>query len=357
MSAVYLFSALYHLPESVVTPFHFSDVNYIWIRESLGVGPHRFPYLDYNLEYPPIIGLVIWAASSFRSRVCYHYATAVLQYPFALMTAISLYLTCRVKEIDVGRIFLWCILTLSMIWFVYYSWDIVAIGFMAAAIYFRIVNRNKMSSLFLGLGAAAKILPIFLLPVFMQEEKRWAERFLVAGIALGVVLVFNLPLMVCNFSGWLWTYAHTAFWVNEDSFWLYVFGPYETFLSRVGSALLFLSFVFVVLISKRSFFQKCWAMMASFLSSTYIFPPQFTLYLLPLFTLVPAASLPFFYILDIANVSIMILWFRQYGVYTAGPMDPASPVQWIASFRQLLLMFLLIKFLLQRKQEGAQTRN
>ena len=99
---------------------------------------------------------------------------------------------------------------------------------------------------------------------------------------------------------------------------------------------------------QKGFFEKCWAMMASFLSSTYIFPPQFSLFLLPLFTLVPAVSLPLFYILDLANVSIIILWFNQYGVYPAGPMDPASPVQWIASFRQLLLMFLLIKFLFQR---------
>jgi len=348
MSAVYLFSAVYHFPESVVTPSHYSDINYIWFRESLGVGPHKFPYLDYNLEYPPIIGLVIWVASFFRSQVYYHYVTAVLQYPFALMTVISLYLTCRVKEIDISRIFVWCILTLSMIWFVYYSWDIIAIGFMAASIYFRAVNRTKTSSLFLGLGAAAKIMPIFLLPVFMQEEKKWTERFLVAGIALGGILAFNLPFMVCNFSSWLWTYTHTARWVNEDSFWLYVFGPYETYLSRVGSALLFYFFIIVVLTSKGSFFHKCWAMMASFLSSTYMFPPQFCLFLLPLFTLVPAVSLPLFYIFDLANVSIIILWFNQYGIYPAGPIDPASPVQWIASFRQLLLMFLLIKFLFPR---------
>jgi len=264
------------------------------------------------------------------------------------MTVISLYLTCRVKEIDISRIFVWCILTLSMIWFVYYSWDIIAIGFMAASIYFRAVNRTKTSSLFLGLGAAAKIMPIFLLPVFMQEEKKWTERFLVAGIALGGILAFNLPFMVCNFSSWLWTYTHTARWVNEDSFWLYVFGPYETYLSRVGSALLFYFFIIVVLTSKGSFFHKCWAMMASFLSSTYMFPPQFCLFLLPLFTLVPAVSLPLFYIFDLANVSIIILWFNQYGIYPAGPIDPASPVQWIASFRQLLLMFLLIKFLFPR---------
>ena len=210
MSAVYLFSAVYHFPESVVTPSHYSDINYIWFRGSLGVGPHKFPYLDYNLEYPPIIGLVIWVASSFRNQVYYHYATAILQYPFALMTVTSLYLTCRVKEINISQVFVWCILSLSMIWFVYYSWDIIAIGFMAASIYFRAVNRTKISSLFLGLGTATKILPIFLLPVFMQEEKRWAGRFLVAGIALGIFLVFNLPFMVCNFDGWLEIYAHTA---------------------------------------------------------------------------------------------------------------------------------------------------
>jgi len=41
-----------------------------------------------------------------------------------------------------------------------------------------------------------------------------------------------------------------------------------------GTALLFFFFIIMVLISKRGFFQKCWAMMASFLSGTYIFPDQ-----------------------------------------------------------------------------------
>lgn len=343
MTAVYFFCVFYHLPSSVVTPSHYSDINFIF--QDRGVGPNRVPYVDYNLEYPPIIGLIVWAAGSFGSEVSYHYATAALLYPFALMTVISLYLTCKAKKIDINRIFIWCILALSMIWFVYYSWDIVAVGFMCAAIYFRVTNRTKMSSLFLGLGAAAKLIPLFLLPVFMQQEKKWIKRFQVAGIVLGFFLIFNLPFMILNFDGWLWIYSHTALWGLENVYWLYLFGPAETFLPKVGFGLLLLFFTIVIWRRKMGFLQKCWAMMAAFLASTYMFPPQFSLFLLPLLVLVPAMSLPFFYTFELANVSIIIFWFNQYGVYPGGPLDPASPVQWISTFRQLLLLLLLAKFL------------
>jgi len=350
MSAIYFFCALCHFPSSVVTPSHYSDIGSIFSNR--GVGPNKVPYVDYNLEYPPITGLIIWAAGSFGSEVSYYCATAALMYPFVLMTVISLYLTCKAKKIDINRIFIWCILALSMIWFVYYSWDIVAIGFMCAAIYFRVTNRTKMSSLFLGLGAAAKLIPIFLLPVFMLQEKKWTKRFQVAGIALGVFLIFNLPFMIWNFNGWLWIYSHTASWGLENVFWLYLFGPSETFLPKVGFGLLLLFFTIVILRRKMGFLPKCWAMMAAFLASTYMFPPQFSLFLLPFFTLVSVVSLPIFYIFEAANVSIIIFWFNQY--YPGGALNPASPVQWISTFRQLLLMFLLIKFLFPKflKRKG-----
>jgi len=174
-------------------------------------------------------------------------------YPFALMTVISLYLTCKAKKMGTNQILVWCILTLSMIWFVYYNWDIVAIGFTAAAIYFRAVNRTKLSGLFLGLGTATKLVPIILLPVFMQEEKKWTKRFQVAAITLGTFLVFNLPFIICNFNNWFEIYAHTARWGIEDAFWLYVFGPSGASLSKVSFALLFLFFTIVVLTRKMGF--------------------------------------------------------------------------------------------------------
>ncbi|MGC8817431.1 MAG: glycosyltransferase 87 family protein [Candidatus Hadarchaeum sp.] len=102
------------------------------------------------------------------------------------MTVISLYLTCKAKKIDTNRILLFCVLTLSMIWFVYYNWVIVAVGFMTAAIYFWLRKRAKLSSVFLGLGAAAKLIPLVLLPVFMQQGRGGARRFQIAGITLGV---------------------------------------------------------------------------------------------------------------------------------------------------------------------------
>jgi uncharacterized membrane protein len=104
------------------------------------------------------------------------------------------------------------------------NWDLLAMGFVAAALWAWSRNRPLLTGVFIGLGAATEVYPLFLLAgllVICLRERRMRELGVAAGAAVAAWLLANLPAMITGWDQWTgywrWNYGRHAEW---GSLWL-----------------------------------------------------------------------------------------------------------------------------------------
>src|SRR3989344_685322 len=123
-------------------PWHYgySDV---YNEDRLNAGlAEKIPYLEQPVEYPVITGFFIysmWVVG--RSLLGYAMLTGIFLAIFTIITAVTLYKLAELFGIHKSRLY-WCfIFAPSLLFFEIYNWDIIAVMFMALAIYFFCKNR------------------------------------------------------------------------------------------------------------------------------------------------------------------------------------------------------------------------
>src|SRR5208283_1436922 len=97
-STLWIYTSLLKFP--FIVPSNYSDVGYLWIRD-VYQGHHnlQIPYVQYELEYPQVIGLLIIIGQAFSTiapAILDQYNTFVviesmLQYPFMVGTVYVLF--------------------------------------------------------------------------------------------------------------------------------------------------------------------------------------------------------------------------------------------------------------------------
>jgi hypothetical protein len=149
--------------------------------------------------------------------------------------------------------------------------------------------------------------------------------------------------MIANWQGFLYPYVYQAGWGVEDS-WLGFLPPNYV---KIVSLILLLSLVTLLFVRTRRglLVEACFLALLTFVLTSYKFPPQYMIMLLPFFalctsryTLVMAANL--------LNTMIIIWWFIP-ALSFGNPWIITSPVQWIAILRQAILVPLLLGYLIQ----------
>jgi uncharacterized membrane protein len=186
--------------------FCYSDIQPFNVR-GLASG---LPYRDYRLEYPVLTGDFIKVTGILLRGLGalgisptggnYFAISALLLAPFALIT--TLLLRPRVTQ---GRLMLWS-LGSPLLFYAFLNWDLIAVTAAVWGLVEAERHREVRAGSALGLGASAKLFPLFLLPGAALE--RWAvgdrrgTLHLVAGFALFAALV-NIPWMILAPKGWL----------------------------------------------------------------------------------------------------------------------------------------------------------
>jgi uncharacterized membrane protein len=176
------------------------------------------------------------------------------------------------------------------------NWDYLAIFFVAGAFWAWARGRPLLSGLMIGLGAAAKLYPVFLLGALLvvgiRRQAMPAFTRAVAGTVLGWTAV-NLPAMLWGFDHWkhFWTF-------NQDrgpdlgSIWLVLQQSghkaisYQT-VNRVSELFFVLVCVGVLalgLLARRTprIAQLAFLIVCGFLVINKVYSPQYVMWLLPL---------------------------------------------------------------------------
>ncbi len=330
----FILSFWLHFPELV--PKNYTDiVDELWGRE--GVRSGGIPYIDYELEYPALSGIVVYFSSLTGSLLSYYASISIMTY---LCMLGSLYLTYRIgkaRGIDNYRISLFAIFTPSFIYFSVYSFDWLGAFLLMLSIYFLLAKRVEASGLSMGLAGAARVIPLICLPIMVLYEKDWMSRIKIVAFTVIGWLIPNAYFILRDFQGFLSTYTFQAGMMVEDS-WLIIFSNQY----QIISAFLLVSLITFIIFKRREkdLISNCWLLLMAFALSSYKFPPQYIIMMVPFFALACQSYL-LYISADILNTMIILFWFTP--IFNAGnPMSVYSPTQFVAILRQLIIAYIFI---------------
>ncbi len=351
MPATVFFLISFWLHYPFLASSHYSDfVGHLWVVISSSRG--IVPYVDYQLEYPALAGLILYISSIWRNLYAYYWTISLITYLFMLM---GLYVLNRILILTgqpSGRIHPFVIFTPSFLFLSIYSFDWVGISLLLVSIYYACTKKAARSGLSLGLSTAARIIPVLCLPFIVHELKESRERVIVLVAAFVGWLAPNLYFMISNFQGFVHVYIFQAEFRVEDS-WLNVIGYFSLTVAKVLSGILLVSLLFLTFRRRNRYSlpQLCLITLLAFVLVSYKFPPQYMILLLPLFAL-NKPSYWIFLIADLLNVMIVLL----INTIAFSPGDPfliTSPIQWIAVARQLLFLPMFLRSLRVTSETSA----
>ncbi len=339
MAAIFfLLSFWLHYPG--MHPNVYSDLmDTLWQR--ILQAPGIVPYVSYNLEYPALSAVMLYVSSLWGDMYAFYYSVSLILFSCMLAALFIVHRTLRESGQPVQAVSYFIVFTPSFIYFSIYSFDWLGAVFMVGSIYFAYKRRAVPSGVFVGLAAAARIIPIVLLPFLLLEIKEARGRVLLLASAVAGWLAVNAYFIVTNFQGFLYPYQFQAGYSPEDS-WLALTAPYdkEVSLLLLGAALA------LILYRRKRFnlFEQSLLAMLAFVLCSFKFPPQYMILLLPLFALT-GVSYPEFMLANILNIMV-ILWYFTPGFNLGNGTLATSPVQWIAYLRQLALLLVFARLLI-----------
>ncbi len=175
------------------------------------------------------------------------------------------------------------------------NWDMLALGCVAGALWAWSTRRPIWTGIFLGLGTAAKLFPVFLLgPLFVLCLRQrtlgpWAKA---CAAALVVWLVIDVPVYLWSPTEFLWFWRFNASRGPDfGSLWLLaqMFGhsatPHTINITTwfvFGAVCALIGLLGLLAPRKPRLVQLMFLVVASFLLVNKVYSPQYVLWLLPL---------------------------------------------------------------------------
>ena len=334
----------------------YSDIVPLYGARGLATG--GFPYLTADLEYPAGTGLYVGVVAKSTSTLPgFFNANAVGLGLIGLGVAAAL----GAMALDPRRVLLYA-LGPALVLYAFHNWDLLAVGLATLALYAFWRGLDPWAGFLLGLGAATKLYPAFLLPVLVLAAWRRDGRppWSMAGtFALGFG-VLNVPLMIANYDGWYhpWQFQSER-GPNFETSWFFIqrhfrtgsrlWGTgYPTFVNTLSVAL------FIVgsgaLMGREARRERIrphvlgFGILVIFLLTAKVYSPQYALWLLPFFALLamPWWSYVAFAVTDAAVWVAVSAYFLalQYG--RGDPVFRLGLVEYAVWARYAALILLLI---------------
>lgn len=192
----------------------YSDAYPFWHLRGLADG--QVPYLEARMEYPVLAGLLIWFDAIVTHGLFGNLANgaqfvAVVSVVNAGLALIVTRLLWGMK-IATRRIWAWA-LAPPLVLYVGHNWDMLAVTLAVAAL--AAAQRGKLvqACAVAGLGTAAKLFPVLLLPLFALRrffQLRLVDVALMASAAILAWLAVNLPVALAAFENWWEFYAFSS---------------------------------------------------------------------------------------------------------------------------------------------------
>lgn len=276
-----------------------------------------FPYIGKTIEYPVLTGLFVHLMGILggSTETGYYVATSFFLIAFALST--TYFLVRMRREADQKSLFLFWIAAPSMLVFMIYNWDIIAVFFSVLGLYMTRKEKPYAAAAAFAFGFASKFYPIiYLAPLALAQKTRKAQASVIAVFA-GVALAFNGIFMMASWQNWSHFFVFNRLReANPDSIWTaiqLVIGQLDVSAINAASLLLFATSYGIFLWRYRRMNPLFLSFGGTilFLLFNKVFSPQYLLWLLPFFALIPIKK-RWFYSLEIANLAALfsiLAWF------------------------------------------------
>jgi hypothetical protein len=356
-TTLWLYSTIVKLP--FVVPSNYTDVGFLWIRDVYqGHNNMGIPYVDYKLEYPPLIGAIIWLGQAVGTYVpflldqynTYVAVESILQYPFVIGTLYNLYGLCGKLKIDRRRLYLYILTTLTFIIYGFYNWDFVVAYFVSLSIWFYLEKRFDGSSLALVCGILSKFIPVCMAPAMIVGLPNNRARLRFIAIGAGVWLLVNAPFAAANFQLWLKLFTHTQDHQLQNtwiSMVISVSGLGDIVSGRAWGHYLSLAIIgYLILraiISKRNPLDKILLSWYAWFGAIYLFDPQMFIELFPIIVLTSSFDLLTYRAADLLNAFIILFYFiggshPELPKYLTDQLTPFGLINISAAIRQLIIL-------------------
>lgn len=328
---------------------YFGDLWYCW-NNYLSKG---FPY---PREYPAgiqVLFRLLYLVPDVLSN--YTYYMGIVSAFFLLIAFLISYILLKIG-VQIKNILLFWLFAPSFLFYSLLNVDLLPILTMLYA-YYCIVYKQKYKTgiLSLAFGTTIKVFPIFVLPVYLFYIKP-NERVRLFAIFVLSWLLFNLPMMIYDWSAWIFPYIwqiQSNFSRNAtDSSWtwlLYVLLDPLGFGSLVGKISLGLFATgYLILLTKFKGFEietKLLIVTMLFLLTDRVYSPQYNLYFLSALVVYRRPiNLIWFYTLEIANIC--------QGIFTFYNKAHVVLLQSFLCMKYLAIIFLLIGVISMQKNEN-----
>jgi hypothetical protein len=349
------------LKQPFVQPNFYSDVGWLWIRD-VYQGHHnlQIPYVQYELEYPQVIGLIIYlgqAISTYFPVVIDSYNTfvvaeSILQYPFLVGTLFNLYVLCGKLRLSRNRLYLYVLTTLTFVIYGFYNWDFIVAYFVTLTIWLYLDKRFDASALALTAAVLTKFIPGIMYFAMVSGLPNNKARLRFTAIAAGTWILANAPFAAYNFN--LWVKLFTGYsgpnhqlqntWIS----WVITTAGLGDIISGAsyGHILSFGIIGYLIiraLASQRTPLEKILLSWYAWYGAIYLFDPQMFIQLFPIVVLTPNFDFLFYRIADVLNAFIIIYYFiggAHPGLpkYLTDQLTPFGLINVCSALRQLIFL-------------------
>jgi len=316
----------------------YSDAYPFWRGRGLADG--AVPYFDAPLEYPVLTGMLIWLEALWTHGL---FGAAAGDPAFLFVVALAnTGLAMGVTrllwglEISRGRLWAWA-LAPPLVLYVGHNWDLLAILIALAA--FVAAERGKLlqACALAGLGTAAKLFPVLLLPLFALRrffQGRLIEVAVMAAAAIFAWLAVNLPVALAAPENWWEFYSFSSERAGTRASIWELAGHYGVLATDIPTRNLLSLLMFVagaaliVALGWKRHRDRLWLLampvLLWFLLSSKVYSPQFDLWVYPL-VLVTARRWPPIALFVIGDLAAYFaeMWFfaGEEGGWPAMPME------------------------------------
>ncbi len=196
--------------------FKYSDLTWLYLRDHLSTHPK--PYLDYQLEYPPLTGLLSYLLSFAPSPEANFALTYLVLGLAGLGTVLALH---RVRGASA-----WYYAALPALFFYTgYQWDPAAVLVTALSLVAYSRGRDRLGTIGMTAAVWFKLFPIvWVAAAFIDRvrEKRYRAAAEIAVIFGSISAIINVPLAVADWTGWSFFFKWNGNRPADSGIWVFL---------------------------------------------------------------------------------------------------------------------------------------
>ncbi|MEM4758356.1 MAG: hypothetical protein QW073_03745 [Desulfurococcaceae archaeon] len=368
--------------------YRFDKLQIMWRGGSTTI----YPYVDFKLEYPPLIGLMYFVSINLAYKAvahcggltnytCYreflyinYLVHSLIILVFHVSTASLLIRVFKEERKSFSRIPIY-IFTPSMLIYMIYNWDLICSFFTILSVYLYIRNKIRSSALTLSLAILTKLVPILItitlvaihILKFITRRIEWNElkQFIYKYLITNIIIV-TIPLIIlyiANPNALIDFYKHHRYWYCENCIYQVfernLFSEKHVIYALTTLALTLTCITIIFSYNKTLVKDDIWKLFfiitVSFISLSYISSPQMILLATPFLPLIMDNIVTKIYLkADLLNALGILFFFKDAELREClvklgfnvkieyNPWSIPSPTQLLFLTRSFLLLAIVV---------------